>query len=435
VRRAEVCAADLHHTRVLLWNAVSRRLVAGETAVADRAVIARLLLWELVDPKQDFRVGSSRPAIRLSFRETGSLVWGFVSLRLEPNCRDLVGDRCFVTSRVDLLRSVVYGSASSHRGSLLMTGRFGVGSTSGNRLRTVGVGVMVAALAVLAAGRADAGSMYVHSATGGAFANGRLTLHGVGRNVTWVSTGASTGVTPTTLVLKRLFSHKRSATGVLDISGKRHGQAFAFSLSAPRYNAARRAVTYRATSLTKRTVGSSAATAVPRHFGAASLSVQLASPLEVSAPGALSSGSGDNGGNDCALQITNNSNQGEQIFLLSSSQWDTDEWDPAPPETMDFGDVEEIESVGGLARGCHLETVWGSDPPGTNPGQATITIDVTWKWTELPTTSCTTTNPGLYRCERSDNGRIGWTIQPAQDAAAVSTRSHPLAPARAHLDR
>ena len=88
-----------------------------------------------------------------------------------------------------------------------------MGSVRATRRRVVAVGVVVVALAAVAGGRAEAGSVYVHSATSGKFAGGRLTLHGIGHDVTWVTSSGDTGVTPITLVQQRLFAHGGSATG------------------------------------------------------------------------------------------------------------------------------------------------------------------------------------------------------------------------------
>ena len=194
------------------------------------------------------------------------------------------------------------------------------------RLRLAGLGVAAAALVALAPARADAGSMYVHSARSGEFAGGRLTLHGVGRNVTWSTTAGRAGVASITRAHKRLFAPGRPATGTLHIAGQRGGQELAFRLSKPRYSATRRTVSYRAKPLAKRTAAASAAAAAPRRFGAASLSVVPHPSL----------GSSSNGGNDCAANILNAAYP--KLFLQSSSQWVIDDWNPAPPDSIDYGD-------------------------------------------------------------------------------------------------
>jgi hypothetical protein len=135
----------------------------------------------------------------------------------------------------------------------------------------------------VAAGRADAGSVYVQSATSGEVTAGRLTLHGVGHNVTWSTSNGATGVTPITLAHERLFVDNRSANGVLDIRDQRHGTRLAFRLSDMRYSADRDTVSYRAERLTAHAgAATAAAAAVPRRFGAASL---LVSGVPDSSPG------------------------------------------------------------------------------------------------------------------------------------------------------
>ena len=274
------------------------------------------------------------------------------------------------------------------------------GSMGASRLRLAGVGVVVAALAAVAPTAADAGSMYVHSARSGEFAGGRLTLHGVGRNVTWITTGGRAGVAPITRAHKRLFSPKTPATGALHIAGQRGGEEFAVRLSDPRYSAARRTVSYRATRLTKRADAARAAAAAPRRFGAASLSVVPDPSL----------GSGD-GGNNCVMILRNSppGNGSARLELLSSSKWDTDDWAPSPPDFIDVNGQAFVGTAGGIWRGCHNETVWDA---GIGNRSATVTIDITWPWQQGPTTTCTSSNPAAIQCARADQfGEIIWEIQ------------------------
>src|SRR5262249_10195473 len=116
------------------------------------------------------------------------------------------------------------------------------------------------------------------------------------------------------------------------------------------------------------------------------------------------------GGNDCAANILNAAYP--KLFLQSSSQWDTDDWNPAPPESIDYGDGPLIVSEGGLWRGCHAETVWAAVPPGTNPGHATVTIEISCPWTQGPSTTCTPSDYKVFSCVRNDQGgAISWVIQ------------------------
>jgi hypothetical protein len=111
------------------------------------------------------------------------------------------------------------------------------------------------------------------SAERGKLAGGRLTLYGVGRNVTWTTTNGRAGVVRITRAHKRLFSPKTPATGTLHIAGQRGCEELAFRLSKPRYSAARRTVSYRAKSVAKGSSAARAAAAAPRSLGSASLSV------------------------------------------------------------------------------------------------------------------------------------------------------------------
>ena len=307
----------------------------------------------------------------------------------------------------------------------------GTGSTGATRLRLAGVGVAVAVLVALAAGRADAGSVYVHSARSGEFAGGRLTLHGVGRTVTWVMSGAGTGVAPIGLVRKQLFSRKGSATAVLGISGPPRARKFALRLSGLRYSAARGTVSYRARRLTKRTGAARAGAAVPRRFGAASLSVVPGSSLGGSGlgtppPGASPVGSGGNGGNDCATRFANLTDgefngpkaHGNPIQILSEQQWDTDNWDPNPPSDLIFPGSADVNftSDGGWLRGCEQSTVWHFVPEcfvdsGCGPsGTFTISVEWDWRW-DGPRFSCTSSNP-QFKCVDATGGGA-WKLVPA----------------------
>jgi hypothetical protein len=262
------------------------------------------------------------------------------------------------------------------------------------RLRLVGVAVMVASVVALVPATADAGTMFVHSARGGVFAGGRLTLHEIRRNVTWYTATGHKRVASISVANKRLFAHASTATGSLNLGNRRRGQAFALRLSKPLYSAARRTVSYQAKVIGR---AKSATTRVPRSFGAADLSV-----ISERSPSLR-----DNGGNDCGYQVWNPS-PGNDLDQVSASKWDTDDWAPPPPSKIALNTEPLIESEGGLWRGCHNETAWRA---GTWTGAPIITIDVTWPWTQLPTTTCTVSRPDLYACYRADQpGRIVWVV-------------------------
>jgi hypothetical protein len=141
----------------------------------------------------------------------------------------------------------------------------------------VAAGASLAALApATAAATPDGTRTFVHSAKSGELEGGRLTLHGVGKNVTWASDdGSGSG----SVRIRRLHRVRFGPlmpplTGTLHIAGHRRGGEPAFKLSRPRYNASRQTVSYRAKPRRKRTVSArAAAAAVPRRFGASSLSM------------------------------------------------------------------------------------------------------------------------------------------------------------------
>lgn len=268
---------------------------------------------------------------------------------------------------------------------------------------TIAGGSLAAALA--SASVASAAAMVSHSAKSGELSGGRLTLRGVSSRMTYVTNAGRSGTVPVRLVQRRLFPPRAPATGTLHVAGHRGGDEPTLRLSKPRYNSSRRTVSYRAKPLNNKTLprrpARTAGFRAPRRFGAASLSI-------VSHPTVAS---GDNGGNDCYALIDNlGGPNAAELELVSSSTWDTDNWAQGPPSSVEINGRGVVESDGGLARGCHNETVWRRDPGGRAPA-ATFTIDVTWPWTQLPTSTCTSSNPQAYQCRRNDsNGTIVWVI-------------------------
>jgi hypothetical protein len=219
-------------------------------------------------------------------------------------------------------------------------------------------------------------------------------------------------------VQKRLFSHQGSATAVLGITGRSRTRRFVFPLSGLRYSAARRTVSYRATRLTKRGGTAKTATVVPRHFGAASLSVVPGSPLGgsklgASPPGASLGATGVYGGHDCEMSVWNDTDndmvQGNPIQLVSSQQWDTDTWyEPPRTDIIDYEQSSDFVSAGGFLRGCSQSTVWHFIPEcfvgeGCGPsGTFTLTVEWDWSWV-APRSTCTSSNPD-FKCV---NGTVG----------------------------
>jgi hypothetical protein len=271
----------------------------------------------------------------------------------------------------------------------------------------------VAAAALLAAGLASASAapaavMVVHSAKSGELGGGRLTLGGVGGRVTYAISGGRSGTLTVRRLHSRMFLARKPAIGTLHVAGHRGGDEPTFRLSKPRYNAARRTVSYRARPLANKPLPGSAARAAgfraPRSFGAASLSI-VPHPTVAS---------GDNGGNDCEADIQNIGGfQAAELDLVSSGQWDTDTWGQSPPSSIDINRDADVESDGGLARGCSFTTTWSRNVGGTTP-VANITIEVTWPWTQLPSSTCTIDNPQpqALQCRRNDSGgMIVWEIE------------------------
>ena len=142
--------------------------------------------------------------------------------------------------------------------------------------------VAVAAAGLLAAVPAGAqgpprdATVFVHSAKSGELGGGRLTLHGVSGRVTWAHNSGRSGVMKVKRLHRMLFSAKTTtATGTLHVAGHRGGDELTFKLSRPRYDAARRTVSYKIKRLGDGRLPSRGAqtAGAPRRFGAASLSM------------------------------------------------------------------------------------------------------------------------------------------------------------------
>jgi len=157
---------------------------------------------------------------------------------------------------------------------------------SGWRLRRRGrwagaaAGLVALAAGLLAAVPAGAqapprDAVFVHSATSGELGGGRLALHGVSGRVTWAHTSGRSGVMKVRRLHRMLFSAKTArATGILHVAGHRGGDELTFKLSRPRYNAARRTVSYKIERLGAGLPSRGAqAAGAPRRFGPASLSM------------------------------------------------------------------------------------------------------------------------------------------------------------------
>jgi hypothetical protein len=138
------------------------------------------------------------------------------------------------------------------------------------------VGLLAAVPASAQAPPGD-GTVFVHSAKSGKLDGGRLILHGVGGRVTWAHHSDRSGVIAVRRLHRMMFSQKTAAaTGTLHVAGHRGGDELTFKLSTPRYNRARRTVSYRAKPLNHKPLPGRAAAqaaAAARRFGSASLSI------------------------------------------------------------------------------------------------------------------------------------------------------------------
>ena len=149
-------------------------------------------------------------------------------------------------------------------------GRCGRGTRRGGGRRAVGCSTSGCA------GTARDATVFVHSAKSGELGGGQLTLHGVSGRVTLADNSGRSGVMKVKRLHRMLFSAKyATATGTLHVAGHRGGDELTFKLSRPRYNAARRTVSYKIKRLGDGRLPSRGAqtAGAPRGLGPASLSM------------------------------------------------------------------------------------------------------------------------------------------------------------------
>ncbi len=295
---------------------------------------------------------------------------------------------------------------------------------------------MVAVLFALAPSTSGAAPLFTHSAKSGELGGGRLTLHGVRARVSWVMGDGSAGVVHVRRLHRRLFLPGKPATGTLHVAGHRGGDEPALRLSRPRYNRARRSVSYRVTRLNGRGVPRRTARAAQgtTQFGAASLSIVPQADLA----------SGDNGGHDCPIGFVNETGYG--VEAASESKWDTDTWDPGIPfqalvpshSKLPTGADTEIfwQSDGGFLRGCSNGGGWvlTTDPnvptQAPPPAGVSFTLSYTYPWDGIPVKSCTSTDP-QFTCVASTASNY-WLLRgpvpccmPAATVSTASARDRP----------
>jgi hypothetical protein len=274
------------------------------------------------------------------------------------------------------------------------------GSFEGAGCRRAGLAAASAAVVALAvASAASAATTFVHSAKSGELGGGRLTLHGVHGQVTWISDSGHSGRVSVRRLHRRGFASRNpAATGVLHVAGHRGGDEPTFKLSTPRHDRARDTVSYRAKPLNKRRLPGGAARAAAvqqsRRFGTASLSM---------VPGPQVA-SGDGGGQDCHGKFGN----GATFPLVADGdKWPTDSWVTDPTNDLLYGQQGEAslatwESEGGTLEGCSNTVTWswidGSVPPADAPLTVQITTYVKWDGSDHTNSCNITSGADKYKC-------------------------------------
>ena len=233
--------------------------------------------------------------------------------------------------------------------------------------------------------------MFVHSAKSGELSGGRLTLHGIGPNVTWTTSAGRSGVVPVARAHRRMFIRKAPATGTLHVAGQRGGDEPTFMLSRPRYNASRQTVSYRAKPLNHKPLPRRA---VARRFGAASLSIvpHSAAPDRV----------------NCYTTFRNGTSTGLQVE--STTKIPADSWDRGwfPPVIGSFaqpngGDAWESYETG--AQSCGNSVTYKI--VGTTD---TIIFSMSLDGTEYSNTCTSTNQQFVCRNQVNQPGYAEWNI-------------------------
>ena len=272
-------------------------------------------------------------------------------------------------------------------------------------LRVAGLALVAAGAVATAPGAAGAApghatpgyaTVFTHSAESGQLKDGRLTLRGVSGRVTWATNAGRSGVV-SVRTLHQLIVPGKPATGTLHAAGDRGGDELAFGLSRPRYNRARRTVSYRAEPLDNHGLPSqrARAAAASGQFGAASLSI-------VPDP-SLTGGAG--GGSSCLATVENDAN--DTFTVTSSSLGDDQTWTdlgyPSPDPNGRFiggmmgTQVTSWETEGNApGDGCSNTVTLG------DPGNRTITITTSETWGGSISGTCDVSQaPGLTCTDRS----------------------------------
>jgi hypothetical protein len=246
---------------------------------------------------------------------------------------------------------------------------------SGVRASLTLAGLAALAAGLLVAAPAQAGTPYAttftHSAKSGELKGARLALRGVARRVTYVTNAGRSGVLSVRRLHRRVILPGRPATGTLHVAGHGGGDEPAFRLSRPRYNAARRTVSYRAKPLNKRRLPGRGA-----RFGAASLSI-------VPHPQMMG---GASGGNSCVTTLNDASD--DYFQASSTSNGANQDWNPANPDPdgQIIGPGQDVpnsivwETDGDKpGDGCSNTVTWEDVTAGAPNSGGTIEITTRWE--------------------------------------------------------
>jgi hypothetical protein len=267
------------------------------------------------------------------------------------------------------------------------------GSTSLRFTTLVVAAGLLALVAVAVPATSRGATVFTHSAESGQLRDGLLTLRGVGGRVPWAQHGGRSGSVSVVRLHRRLFVPQTPPIGTLHIAGRRPQT---LRLRRPRYNAVRKTVRYRVQRLSRRTDRRAEASQALGEFGAAGLSI-------IPHPSLLT----DDDGNYCAAGVLNLTIH--ELQATSTSKWDTDDWDPGVPSTLErLGGTVSWASQGGFLRGCSNTVVWtaGTDPP------ITFTVTTTHPFPGKSTETCKSSDRS-YLCERTLGiDEANWIIRP-----------------------
>jgi hypothetical protein len=245
--------------------------------------------------------------------------------------------------------------------------------------------------------------VFEHSAKSGELSGGRLVLRGVHRRVTWVRNDGRSGTVAVRRLHRRLFLPGKPVISKLAL-GKGKGDLTKYidynnpdlKLSRARYYPARRTVSYRVKQLDKR--------ALPRRFGAASLSMV----------GRAQTGA------DCEAAVRYDPGADFSMQVSDYSKWDTDTWNIEPPFGHEFtgGEDQIWDSFGGTLRGCGNTVNFAItsnrfDYNGRFDWTGIATINLSFDWTgKLTSSSCTITGDASshVQCDQVGGAPITWRV-------------------------